>query len=663
MMESVVAHLHDRNLLLILDNCEHVLAPAARFATHIVQYSPGVTILVTSRERLGVAGETVVRIPPMTTPPADITELIDVARFDAARLFCERARSSQPQFEMDNTNCATVASICRRLDGIPLAIELAATRLSSLSVVDVDERLDHRFNLLTGGDRAGHARQRTLRATVDWSYDLLSHSEQTVFSQLSVIAGGWSLSAALAVCTADDLDAWALEDHVGSLVDKNLVQTDLVNHGIRYRLLDTIRSYAAEKLAAQGTAEVWAARHRYAEFLVQTVETAAPHLTGADQNWWVTELERDHDNLRAALTFLSEEGAPTELAFRLATGLRWFWFIRGYYDEGIQFLDHVLARADADDEPQLRATALLTAGTLYQPRGEYARAKSALEECRTLALTLGSSVVLADALCEMAWLAFQEGDQDTAVELANEAIDQAQQAEELKLVGFALSVRGGATFARDRIAARKDFDEAIRCLQAAGDHKRLSGILCRLAIHELEIGDLDAARIHLQDVRTIAIELDDEGILPFVHSGLGFCALFRSNDIVAARTFFGDALTVACRVDDQASIAYAILGLAFCATADLHSSAALLHGAADELMSASEQTLEEFETTLRDHDHDELRTRLGAAEFVAAYSAGQRLDGARAVEIALEYARAVDALGPASRGDPQVTTNSGGRVQ
>ena len=657
-VEGVVRALGDRNILLVLDNCEHILDPVARIAQQILEYCPEVTILTTSREALGIAGETVVRVDPMRTPPPQVTACEDVMEFEAVRLFVERAASHQPTFTLDGANCGAVASICRRLDGVPLALELAATRLRSLSVTDVEQRLDQRFRFLTGGSRAVLPRQRTLRAVVDWSYELLSDSDGAVLCRLSVFAGSWELSAATAVCGADDLDAWAVEDAVGSLVDKSLVQADCVGDVVRYRLLETIRSYAEDALGAR-EGEDAAARRAHAAYYQQVAEAAGPHLTGPEQGHWLRALELDHDNLRAAMAELLSDTFSTELALRFGISMRWFWFTRGYYSEGIEFLEAVLERPDTAELPELKAAALATLGTLHQPRGEDAAARARLEDALAISTLVGSSDTAADTLCELAWLAFRQGEEDRTVELATGAIDLARTTDNANLIGLALSIRGGVVFARDRPRGRADIDEAIVCFQKTGDRKRLSGALCRLAMHELEVGELDAARVHLIAVREIAVELEDEGILPFVHFGLGFCALLGSHDLRRAREFFQDALTAARRVDDPGSVAYAALGLAFCATASGDAQAPVLHGAADALLESQGGTWEEPEIGLRHRDHQRLHDELGAAAFNYGYSTGRHLPAPAAVGVALDYARREDLR---ARGLDDPVGARGGRV-
>jgi predicted ATPase len=241
--------------LVVRDNAEHLLCAAAKVADVLIRSCPRACLLVTSREPLGISGEHVFRIPPLAVPPADLAAPASLAAFESVQLFAERASMYRQGFALDDDNAVAVAAVCVRLDGIPLALELAAARLSSLSAPEISSRLDQRFRLLTGGSRTALPRHQTLRALIDWSYDLLNPAEQSVLDRLSVFAGGWTLEAAEAVTATDDSEGWQALDHLAALVDKSLVQADEARGSTRYRLLETVRDYAAERLARRAGAE------------------------------------------------------------------------------------------------------------------------------------------------------------------------------------------------------------------------------------------------------------------------------------------------------------------------------------------------------------------------------------------------------------------------
>lgn len=300
LMATLQEALRPRQLLLVLDNCEHLVTACAAVAEALLRSCPHLRILATSRELIGIGGEIAWRVPSLDLPEAGPSLALDqVARAEAVRLFVERAAAARPGFALTAENAPAVLQICQRLDGMPLAIELAAARMRVMSAQQIAARLDDRFRLLTGGSRVALPRQQTLRGALDWSHALLAAEEQVLFRRLAVFAGGWSLDAAEAVCAAGGITAGDVVDLLGRLVDKSLVWVDEQEEGPRYRLLETIREYAAEKLEAAG--EAVAVRARHYDWCLALAERAQPHLTGAEQATWLGRLEREHDNLRTAL--------------------------------------------------------------------------------------------------------------------------------------------------------------------------------------------------------------------------------------------------------------------------------------------------------------------------------------------------------------------------
>ncbi|MGH3090644.1 MAG: ATP-binding protein, partial [Rubrobacteraceae bacterium] len=327
--EALSDHLRYRKLLLVLDNCEHVIASCAALADALLRFCPGLRVLATSREALGVAGEVSWPVPSLSLPdPGHPPSSESLARYEAPRLFVERAAAST--FAPTKRSAAAVAHLCHRLDGIPLAIELAAARTRVLSAEQIDARLDDCFRLLTTGSRTALPRQRTLQATMDWSHDLLDRDERTVFRRLSVFAGGFTLEAAEKVCAGDGIEEEDALDLLARLVDQSLGVFRGEGGEARYRLLETIRQYGGEKLRESGEAR--ATRRRHADFFHSLAEEAKPKLVGTEQASWLERLETEHDNLRATLGWLEEEG-EAERGLRLATALLRFWWFRGHLAE------------------------------------------------------------------------------------------------------------------------------------------------------------------------------------------------------------------------------------------------------------------------------------------------------------------------------------------
>ena len=328
--EALLKFVQDRQLLLVLDNCEHLLQGCAELAKQLLQAGAQVKILATSREPLHVAGETTYPVPSLSLPePRMRIAHTALTQYEAIRLFVDRAAAARPAFRLTPNNATLVADICRRLDGIPLALELAAARVRVLSVETIAARLSDRFRLLTGGDRTALPRQQTLRACIDWSYDLLTEAERSVLRRLAVFAGGWTLEAAEAVGTGGDVQADEVLDVPAQLVEKSLVAMDA--EGTRYQLLETVRQYAQDRLHESGEAEAIRERHR--DYFLALAEEAEPKLLGAEQAAWLRRLEAEHDNLRAGLSW-SLEDSGSQAGLRLCGALQRFWITRGHFSEG-----------------------------------------------------------------------------------------------------------------------------------------------------------------------------------------------------------------------------------------------------------------------------------------------------------------------------------------
>lgn len=378
MTETLTDSLRRKTLLLVLDNCEHLLTDCAELTTALLRACPQVRILTTSREALGVPGETLWRVPSLSLPDAgQVPTVEDMVQCEAVRLFVDRAVATAPEFAITPKNASAIARICQRLDGIPLAIELAAARVKVLAVDQIAARLDDRFRLLTGGSRIAVPRQQTLRATMDWSYGLLLEKERAVFRQLSVFAGGWALEAAEAVCVGKRIKKHAVLDLLAELVEKSLVEMETQDGEARYRFLETIRQYSWEKLVESKEAAAVRTRHR--DWYLALAERAESELHGPQQGVWLERLESEHDNLRAALRWSKTEEGGAEAWLRLAGALHWFWNIRGHASEGRDWLEGALS-TKRDTSASVRARALCGAGILAWRQGDINRASMLLQE-------------------------------------------------------------------------------------------------------------------------------------------------------------------------------------------------------------------------------------------------------------------------------------------
>jgi non-specific serine/threonine protein kinase len=341
LLETLVYALQHRQLLLVLDNCEHLLAGCAELTSALLQAAPGIRVLATSRQVLHAPNEYRLTISPLGLPAASAKIELEVAPAPAVALFVARAHAVEPTFALTTDNAATVAAICARVDGLPLAIELAAARIRSRTPVELLEDLGSRLQTLVGGRRGLAARQQTVRGLFDWSYTLLSPGEQALFARLSVFAGGWTLEAAQTICPIEDDLPMAVAEGLASLVEKSLVQQDEATG--RYAMLETVREYARYALERHaGERDAAAVRKQHAAYFLALAEEAEPHLTGPDQGARLVRLEADHDNLRAAMCAARESGAG-ELWLRLAGALWRFWSITGYQREGRGWLEEALA--------------------------------------------------------------------------------------------------------------------------------------------------------------------------------------------------------------------------------------------------------------------------------------------------------------------------------
>ena len=455
-MTLVESTLRGKHALLLLDNCEHVVDEAAKIVQTLLRALPQLHLLASSREALGVEGEVVYRVPSLTLPAPDGPTMAQVSASEAGELFVERARAVAPAFALTERNAAAVAQVCRRLDGIPLAIELAAARLTALSAEELARRIDDRFRLLTGGLRTALPRQRTLRAMVDWSYDLLPTDEQLVLNTLAVFAGGFSLDAAEQICAVDALRGTTVLDAIEHLVAKSLLIAEQQQTETRYRLLETIRQYTGEKLADSKLSD--AARRRHFAYFLDLAETAADALRGPLALEWLDRLEAEHDNLRAALDW-SNDAAPADYA-RLAGALWEFWDTRGHFTEGWARLEGALSAHQARDDAHFNV--LLGAGVLAYRLDYTQRSDDILSEAIMLARELGNARSEAEATLFQAYDRSWQG--AGAVEpLALRGQALAKSAGDLPAEGLALLMLGRAARSRGQYAeARSLFLESAR---------------------------------------------------------------------------------------------------------------------------------------------------------------------------------------------------------
>ncbi len=485
---NVVEALRDKNLLLVLDNCEHLVDPSAKFADQILRNCSGIVILVTSREALNIPGEAIYRVPSLALPdPKKKQTPKSLSHFAAVQLFIDRAEKALSTFVVTNENAPALASLCYQLDGIPLAIELAAARVRSLSVEEIDRKLDQRFRLLTGGSRTAMPRQQTLRSLVDWSYDLLSEPEKLLLQRLSVFSGGWVLEATESICADDVVEEWELLDLLTSLCDKSLVVFEQSAGSTRYRLLETVRQYSRDRLLESGDVATW--RQRHLAYFEALGEEARPHLRGASQKEWLIRLESEHDNLRAALTWSFEEPSSRASGLRLAAALWRFWCLRGHFSEGRQWIERALA-CDPGTEPDVRARALNGAGNLAELQMDAEDARSKHMESLGISQGLNDRWSAAMSLNNLGNTYGNTGEIDIAAQYWGRALeiwrDLERQGTIGDLRGFAATLDnlGNIAFNKGDSATAKTYYE--ECLAIRRQLGNIYGVACSL----LNIGTL-----------------------------------------------------------------------------------------------------------------------------------------------------------------------------
>jgi predicted ATPase/class 3 adenylate cyclase len=518
-IEALVKFVADRRLLLILDNCEHLVQACAEVASRLLQAGPQVKILTSSREPLHVGGEIIFALPPLAIPdPYTAFKKQALEGYAAARLFIERAVAAQPAFQISDDNAMAVAGICRQLDGIPLALELAAVRVRALSVEQIATRLADRFRLLTGGDRTAQARQQTLRAMVDWSYELLNPPERALFRRLAVFAGSFTLEAAEAIGADGDFATHDVLALLANLVDKSLITMD--SDGGRYRMLETVRQYAQERLAESGTADE--ARARHAAFYLAFAEKAQPELFGPQQGAWLARFDLERENLLAVHTWCDRGEQGAALGLRLVHAFKPYLGNRGLPGLGHRITMEALARPGAQARDAARSRALFAAGQMCYFMGRYDEARALLEEGLAIAREIGDEHRVADILQPLGMAMLAQGDRPAARATLEEALDLARKHGERRDVAAALNAL--AQFHRADAAldaAEPLYAQVVALAREIGDRESIAVGLLNLAMVYADRGDVARARAALVDVHAIA---DEIGSKPVGQSLLEVCA-------------------------------------------------------------------------------------------------------------------------------------------
>jgi predicted ATPase/class 3 adenylate cyclase len=578
---TIIKHLQHRRALLILDNCEHLLDACAELATALLQGCAGVSILATSREGLGVSGETTIRVPSLSVPPASTPPTAaSIAGCEGIRLFVERATQVRTDFRLTDRNAGPVAAICRRLDGIPLAIELAAARVRAMPVEEIEHRLDQRFRLLTGNSRSSLPRQQTLRSTIDWSYNLIGRPERALLLRLSAFAGGCTLAAVEAICTGPPLESWEVLDTLTGLVDKSLVIFQDATDEPRYSLLESVRSYALEKLLDSDDLEV--VRTQHCGFYLALAERAAELTFGANVLTGLRSIDADLENVRTALAWALDRAERSDIALRFVAALGNYWVYGSHLREGATWTDSALAGAPSAF-PALMARACQAGMYLAFFLGDMGLAEKRAAAALEAGERCGEQKLVCGGLFQVGLVAVHRGDVDQAEATAEKGLLLASAIADAWLLGRHLVLKGLSAWLR---------------------------------------GDFLSSREHFARTLQISRDLNDEWHIAITLANLAFVTR-RSGDTEGATTLHREGLDRCVRLGDRRGIGWHLCGAAGVQSerGAMEITAALL-GAAAHLLQEVGAPLPVFQQMDFDHTESRCRSEIGDDEFGQHFRAG-----------------------------------------
>jgi len=633
LIECLTASLQERHMLLLLDNFEQVAEAAPLLAT-LVAAAPRLKLLVTSRAVLHLYGEYEFVVPPLALPsPRQLPPLEDLAHYPAVRLFLARSQAVKPACTLTDENAPTIAAICHRLDGLPLAIELAAAQLKLFSPQALLTRLEHRLTMLTGGARDLPVRQQTLRATIAWSHDLLATPEQTLFRRLAVFGGGWTLETAAAVCNADGDLPFDILEGLAALVDKSLLrQTEGADGEPRFAMLETIREYALERLVA--TSEAERLRRQHANYYLMFAEMANRELRGRQQGIWLDRLETEHDNLRAALEWLLKH-SEVEPSLRLAVALWIFWNLRGYRSEGRRWLDEALARSEGA-MIATRAMALNGAGALAHSQGDYAQASVLYEQSLALWQEVGDPQGRARVFNNLGRVVQDQGDYAQASVLYEQSLALWQEVGDPQgRVGPLNQLGEVARYQGDYARATALYEQSLALWQELGYKGGIAEALTNLGAVAADQGDYARATALCEQSLTLWQELGDKSGIAETLIHLGRIALFEG-DAGRARALLEQSLAQFRELEEKRGIAECFEELARVAALQGQLiRAAQLYGGAEALRASISAPMSSEARSLHKHALAAICVQLDEATFAAAWAAGRAMPLEQAIADAL----------------------------
>lgn len=633
--QTLLDYLKAKQLLLVLDNCEHLLLACAQLAEAVLRQCPSVVVLANSREGLAIGSELVYRVPSLSLPsPKDPQTPDSLAQYESVQLFTERAVQVQRAFAVTDQNASALASVCQRLDGIPLAIELAAARLRSLSVEEINGKLDQRFRLLTGGARTALPRQQTLRSLIDWSYDLLNEPEQALLCRLAVFAGGWTLESAEQVCAGGPLEQVAMLDLLTSLCDKNLVVAEQAERSTRYRMLETVRQYARDRLLESGASEEYRDRHQ-AYFLALAKE-AEPNLTGPNQQAWLERLEGEHENVRSALEWGAAAGGSSDAGLQLALAIKGFWTVRSHFSEGRAWMSRLLGTCHGGEADPVRADALHSIGLFATLLGDYAGALATNEESLAIRRKLNDRKGVSNSVLAMGNVAIQQGDYlaarsyyEESLELNRELGDRLGIAKSLNNLGAVANQHG------DHPTAHALLHEGLAIFREVGNHAEVARALVALADLAHNLGDYLSGQAMAAESLAIRTALGDRAGVASSLRRTGSSA-YHQGDFSAARTQYQESLAISRAIGELSTVVECLRTLAYIHAA-VHQPlrAAILCGAAERLREELGVRLLPTDAAVFEHEMKSVKVALGDDEaFDRAWQEGREMTMEQAIELA-----------------------------
>lgn len=634
LVDTIAANLSTRTALLVLDNAEHVLPACASLVEALLRRSPGLTILVTSRERLAVLGEATYRVPSLSVPSERETSVEAVAANDAIALFVARARLARPHFAITEQNAATAASICRRLDGIPLAIELAAARIRSMSVEEIGRRLDRRFSLLANGARSALPRQRTLRSLIDWSFDLLADAERSLLSGVSVFAGGWTLDAAEWVCEDVGLPPDDVLEVLTGLIDKNLIFADEQDGITRYGVLETIREYARDVL--KGTARESELRARHFAYFVQLSDLAEEgYRVDNDLATWLARLVPERDNVELALSWSVTDVSSAEAGLRLASTFSRFWETQGFVTQGRDWFRKLLPNLPQARPGAVSALALGRAAELARRQGDYVEAEALADRSLDMRRQLGDPRGIVSALRGRAAIAFNRGDFVTAQAICRENVETLRRLGDLPSLARELCNLGiSSQSVGDFVEARSCYEECMAIRTTVVGFVDWYPMLNR-GVLAYEMGEYVEARSWLSKAMVEARRVGNQGGVSLTANNLGMVAL-AEGDRFEARTLSRQALRIQWELKDLWAMCWSLEGVANTFADEDPPRAARIWGKAAHLRMELKSALPRGFLTAHEQRVAALRARTGDAVFGAAWRTGEESSLEDIVHVAID---------------------------